>query len=278
MSSPLSAQLFELCDPELFSESVQNSEVTSGSNCCYEEYPDPAKFSLPEDSHNFGDLLQEDHGVTTNTTATTPTTTMSNTTTATPINYNGNHTPIFDTQENVENDISASIDFSPSPPFLVPPFVCPQQDQLMMDFPLGQPSQNPLPLTNSTDGLPNFTRETTLPLIGPPFITSGFINDCLSSVPPYIPLDTASPSSSFVGPMRTYMLRNMTGALSADRSGIFLGNVLMKAGWQAQDLDYQADANGGIFCSDSTQVLITEDMQVLTRFYSTLCFIFNMKF
>ncbi|XP_030463981.2 uncharacterized protein LOC115683586 [Syzygium oleosum] len=260
MSSPLSAQLLELCDPELFSESIQNSEITSCSNCCYEDCPDSSKFSLPEDSQNFGDLLQEDYGINTNTMATTPTMTTSNTTTATTTYYNGNQTAIFDPQEDVDNDISASIDFSPSPPFSVSPFVCPQQDHLMMDFPSVQLTDNQLPLTNSTDRLPNFTCETMSPLIGPPLIASVFKHDCLSSVPPYIPLDPASPWCSFIGPM-TYMPGNITGTLSADSSGIFSGSVLIKADLQARDLDYQADNNGGIFCSDPTQVLIPEDMQ-----------------
>ncbi|XP_056159430.1 uncharacterized protein LOC115691445 [Syzygium oleosum] len=184
MSSPLSAQLLELCDPELFSESIQNSEITSCSNCCYEDFPDSSKFSLPEDSQNFGDLLQEDYGINTNTMATTPTTITSNTTTAATINYNGNQTAIFGLQEDINNDISASIDFSPSPPFLVSPFVCPQQDHLMMDFPSVQLTENQLPLTNSTDRLPNCTCETMSPLIGPPLIASVFKHDCLSSVPP----------------------------------------------------------------------------------------------
>ncbi|KAK3417204.1 hypothetical protein EUGRSUZ_H02941 [Eucalyptus grandis] len=262
MSCPLSAQLFELCDPELCSESIKNSEITSCSNCCYEEYPNSSKFSSPEDLQNFGDLLQEDHGINTNTTATTPATTTSNTMTAGTINHNGNQTTFFDPQEDVDNDISASIDFSPSPPFSVSPFVCPQQDNLLMDFPSVQPTENQLPLTNSTNGLPNFTRETMSPLIGPPLIASVFKQDCFSSVPPYIPLDPASPLCSFVGSMRPYMPENMTGTLSADRSGIFSGSVLIKSDLQAQDLDYQADNNSGIFCSDPTQVLIPEDTQV----------------
>ncbi|KAK3417214.1 hypothetical protein EUGRSUZ_H02954 [Eucalyptus grandis] len=261
MSSPLSAQLLEICDPELFLESIQNSEITSCSNRCYKEYPNSSKFSLPEDLQSFGDLLQEDHGINTNTTATTPATTTSNTMTAGTMNHNGNQTTIFDPQEDVDNDISASNDFSPSPLFSVSPFVCPQQDHLLMDFPSVQLTENQLPLTNSTDGLPNFTRETMSPLIGPPLIASVFKQNCFSSVSTYIPLDPASPSCSFAGSMRTYMPENMTGTVSADRSGIFSGSVLIKADLQARDLDYQADNNSGIFCSNPTQVLIPEDMQ-----------------
>ncbi|KAF8015775.1 hypothetical protein BT93_H1341 [Corymbia citriodora subsp. variegata] len=261
MSSPLSAQLLELCDPEFVSDTIQNTEITSCSNCCHEEYPDSSKFSLPEDTQNFGDLLQEDHGINTNMTAMTPATTTSNTMTAATINYNRNQTTIFDPQEDVDNDISASIDFSPSPPFSVSSFVCPQQDHLMMDFPSVQLTENQLPLTTSPDRLPNFTRETISPLIGSPLIASVFKQDCLSSMPPYIPLDPAMPSCSFVGSMRTYLPGNMTGTLSADRSGIFSGSVLIKADLQARDLDYQADNSSGIFCSDPTQVLIPEDMQ-----------------
>ncbi|XP_048128376.1 uncharacterized protein LOC115726853 [Rhodamnia argentea] len=258
MSSLLSAQLLELCDPELFSESIQNSEITSCSNCCYEEYPDSSKFSLPEDSQDLGYLLQEDHGINTNM---TPTTTASNTTTVAIANYNRNETAIFDQQEDVDNDISASIDFSPSPPFSVSPFVCPQQDHLMMDFPSVQLTENQLPLTNSTDGLSNFTRKTMSPLIGPPLIASVFKEDCLSSMPPYIPLDPASPSCSFIGPMSMYLPGNMTGTLYADRSGIFSGSFLIKADLQARHRDYKCDNNGGIFCSDPTQVPMPEDMQ-----------------
>ncbi|KAI3683349.1 hypothetical protein L1987_83852 [Smallanthus sonchifolius] len=39
VSSPLSAQLLEFCESDLFQEPVQNSEVASSSNHCYEEQP-----------------------------------------------------------------------------------------------------------------------------------------------------------------------------------------------------------------------------------------------
>ncbi|XP_057783556.1 zinc finger protein CONSTANS-LIKE 10-like isoform X2 [Salvia miltiorrhiza] len=38
ITSPLGAQIFEFCESEFFPEALQNSEVGSSSNCCYEEH------------------------------------------------------------------------------------------------------------------------------------------------------------------------------------------------------------------------------------------------
>lgn len=104
------------------------------------------------------------------------------------------------------------------------------------------------------------------PLLGhhPP-LPSVFEEDCLSSVPSYVPLNPSSPACSFLGPaMPTYMpvSGTMTAALSTDGAGFFTGSILRGSELQFQDLDFQGD-NGGIFCPDSLQrVFNPGDLQV----------------
>lgn len=268
VSSPISAQIFEFCDSEFFQETLQNSEVTSSSNCCYEENSSYAtNLSLPPDIDKFNichDNFNGNTNTTNPTTTTTSTTTTSTTTTATANNNNSNNSNlsiIFDSQDELDNDISASIDFSSSPTLSVPQFITTQQDQF--DFSSVQPQ---LTLTNvvSADGLSQYPADPVVPLAGYP-LPAVFEEDCLSSVPSYVPLNPSSPSCSFLGPaMSTYMpAGTMTAAFSADSSGIFSGGILMGPEWQPLELEYQGD-NGGIYCPDSMQRIFNPgDMQVL---------------
>nr|XP_023901051.1 zinc finger protein HD1-like isoform X2 [Quercus suber] len=235
ISSPISAQIFDICDPELFPETLPNSEVTSSSNCCYEEN------SYATNIH----------------TSTTTTATNTNNTT----NNSSNLSIIFDSQEEIDNDISASIDFTPSPSFSVPPFLANQQDQF--DFSSVQPQ---IPLSESiVEGFSQYPAEPVAPLMGAP-LSSVFEEDCLSSVPSYVPLNPPSSSCSFLGPsLGSYMSAGAlnAAALSADNSGIFVGSILMGSELQPQELDYQGET-GGLYCPDSMQrVFNTGDLQVL---------------
>nr|XP_023901050.1 serine/threonine-protein kinase phg2-like isoform X1 [Quercus suber] len=235
ISSPISAQIFDICDPELFPETLPNSEVTSSSNCCYEEN------SYATNIH----------------TSTTTTATNTNNTT----NNSSNLSIIFDSQEEIDNDISASIDFTPSPSFSVPPFLANQQDQF--DFSSVQPQ---IPLSESiVEGFSQYPAEPVAPLMGAP-LSSVFEEDCLSSVPSYVPLNPPSSSCSFLGPsLGSYMSAGAlnAAALSADNSGIFVGSILMGSELQPQELDYQGET-GGLYCPDSMQrVFNTGDLQQL---------------
>ncbi|KAJ4722791.1 CCT motif protein [Melia azedarach] len=257
ISTPITAQIFDFCDPELFSDTLQNSEVTSSSNCCYE---DNSSYTtnprcLPSDTDKFNTSYQDNNANNTNTTTTSTTTSATAATgAATPNNNNsGNLSTIFDSQEEIDNDISASIDFSPSPPFSVPPFLSTQQFQF--DFSSMQPNQIPISDVVA-DGLSvsQYPVEPVAPLLGPPQLPSVFEEDCLSSVPSYVPLNPSSPSCSFLGPaMATYMpAGTMSATLSADSAGIFTGSILRGSELHLQELDFQGD-NGGIFCPDSLQ-------------------------
>ncbi|BFG14211.1 hypothetical protein CerSpe_004850 [Prunus speciosa] len=280
ISSQISAQIFDFCDPELFQETLQNSEVTSSPNCCYEENSSFAtNLSLPPDIETKFSTYQDNNGNTETTIAQTPTTTSTTTTTTstnttttaasnntvtnTTNNNSGNLSIIFDSQEEIDNDISASIDFSQSPPFSVPPFLVPQQEQF--DF-SSVPHQMSL-ADSVVEGFSQYPAEPVVPLMPAP-LSSVFEEDCLSSVPSYVPLNPSSPSCSFLGPGMgpPYMTAGTINpaALSADSSGIFTSSILMASELQPQDLDYQGD-NGGIFCPESLpRGFNHEDLQALS--------------
>ncbi|GMY27046.1 serine/threonine-protein kinase phg2-like isoform X2 [Fagus crenata] len=266
ISSPISDQIFDLCDPELFPETLQNSEVTSSSNCCYEENSYATSLSLPPDIETKFNGYQDNNGnpnitsnpaLTTTSTSTTTTATTTNNTT----NNSSNLSIIFDSQEDIDNDISASINFSPSPTFSVPPFLTTQQDQF--DFSSVQPQ---ISLSDAVvEGLSQYPADSVASLMGAP-LPSVFEEDCLSSVPSYVPLNPSSPCSFLGSALGTYMPAGAmnAAALSADSSGIFVGSILMGSELQPQDLDYQGE-NGGLYCPDSIQrVFNTGDLQVLS--------------
>lgn len=161
------------------------------------------------------------------------------------------------------NDISASIDFSESPSFSVPPFLT-QQDHFNLSL---VQSQMQLPDV-SAEGLSRYTTDTVGPLLGPP-LPSVFDEDCLSSVPSYVPLNPSSPSCSFLGPPMTSFMPSGT---IADSSGIFAERILLNSELQPQDLEFQGD-NAGIFCPDTVQrVFKPGDFQVGT------CLTFIIRF
>ncbi|XVE81924.1 hypothetical protein DITRI_Ditri15bG0105400 [Diplodiscus trichospermus] len=261
--SPISGPIFDFSDTDLFSEALQNSEVTS-SNCCYEDNSSYGNnVSMPPDINEQFNGYQDNNG---NTNSATPTatstiTTSTNTTaTAATNNNNSNLSIIFDSPDEIDNDISASIDFSESPSFSVPTFLT-QQDQFDLSL-----VQSQIQLADvSADGFSQYTADPVAPLMGPP-LPAVFEEDCLSSVPSYVPLNPSSPSCSFLGPgMATFMHAGaMTAALSADSSGIFAGSILLGSELQPQDLEYQGD-NAGIFCTDSVQrVFNPGDLQALS--------------
>ncbi|XP_059653037.1 zinc finger protein CONSTANS-LIKE 5-like [Cornus florida] len=260
ISSPLSAQIFDFCDPDLFPETLQNSEVASSSNCCYEEnssyttnlsFAPDIKFISSLDKNGTVNVPT----ITTTTTASTTTTTSTTTPTSTN-NNNSNLSVIFDSPEEIENDISASIDFSPSPPFSVPPFLTAQQDQFDLSS-----LQSQIPV----NGLTPYPPDPVVPLMGPT-LPAVYEEECLSSMPSYVRLNPSSPSCSFldhtIGP---YLPGNLNAALSAENSGIFNGSMIMGTELQTQELEYQGD-NGGIFCLEPLpQIINSTELQALSN-------------
>ncbi|GMI70378.1 hypothetical protein like AT1G04500 [Hibiscus trionum] len=229
--SPISGPNFYFSDNDLFSDALQNSEVTD-ENSSYGN-----NLNIPPDIEQLNGY--RNNGNTNSAPTTSTSTSTSNTATstlATTNNHNNNNLSIiFDSQD----DISASIDFSDSPSFSVPPFLT-QQDQF--DLSLVQ-SQIQLPDV-SAEGLSQYTTDTVGPLLGPP-LPSVFGDDCLSSVPSYVALNHPSPSCSFLGhPMASFM--------PGDSCGIFAERILLNSELQPRDMEFQGD-NGGIFFPDSVQ-------------------------
>ncbi|KAJ6898491.1 hypothetical protein NC652_025111 [Populus alba x Populus x berolinensis] len=220
VSSPISGQILEFCDPEFFQETLQNSEVTFSSYCCYENSSYTNNLPSPPDIDKTN-CCQDNNG---NHKYTTPTTTTASTTTTKAANTNNinnndnsNMSIIFDSRGELVSELSASIDFSPST-FSFPTFISTRNDQF--DFSFVQPQ---LAITDFVyaDGLSQYTADhPAAPITGHP-LPSVFEEDCLSSVPCYVPLNPSSPTCSFLGPaMSTCMLAGtMNAALSADCSG-----------------------------------------------------------
>ncbi|CAJ1967197.1 unnamed protein product [Sphenostylis stenocarpa] len=267
ISSPISARIFELCDPDFFPDTLQNSEVTSSSNCCHEDKSSYATTISPP-----LDLVDSKININSNSNivTTSSSTTTASTTTNNNINNNttnsNNLSIFFDSQDEIDNDISASIDFSSSPSFVVPPLlpITIQQDQF--DFSSAQPHVQLSAAGSVLKGLSQYPADPVVaPLIGAP-LASVFDDDCISSIPSYMPLNPSSPSCSYLSPgIGVYMPPpgSLTTALSSDSSGLFGGNMLLGSELQAQELDYQGE-NGGIYCTDSIQrVFNPPDLQAL---------------
>ncbi|CAN6825801.1 unnamed protein product [Brassica oleracea] len=240
ITSPLGAQIFDFCDPQLFQETFnQSTEVTSASN-------------ILDKSGSFHD----NHSGNSNTnTITTTTTENSNTYTNNKFqddeddNINADMSTIFDSHEDFENDIVASIDFSSSSmqyPALDHLLTTTNEDQF--DFAPGVQAVHQLPnISYSGDTL-------TLPhvssLAPPPLPLEIFEEDCLSSVPSYsIGLNPTSPFFRASG-LPTHMVNMNTGLLSSEsNSGLYPGHVHMGPEFnKPRDhlMDFQAD-NGGFF-------------------------------
>ncbi|GAB2294326.1 hypothetical protein Dimus_028536 [Dionaea muscipula] len=258
ISSPISAQIFEFCDPDFFTvETIHNSEVTSNSNCCYEDQSSyTANFCYPSDldekfSYKLVDIskLQTDATDNANNSITTTTftsTTMANTCTLTANNCN--LSIIFDSQEEIDNDISASIDFSPSPPFSAAPYLATiQHDQL--DF----TSQLPV----AVGPFSHYSSDGMLPLMAPQ-LPPVCEEDCLSAIPPFLRLNPQTASCSFLDP---FFPGQLSATLAADCPSFFTGTIF----GSGQELDYQGD-NTGIFCPDKLPSTYNSgDMQPLNN-------------
>ncbi|TYI05993.1 hypothetical protein ES332_A10G127700v1 [Gossypium tomentosum] len=252
--SPISGPNFYFSDNDLFSDTLQNSEITD-ENSSYGN-----NLNIPPDIEQLNNGYQNNNRNTnpTTTTSTSNTATSTNNTVATPAannNNNNNLSIIFDSPDEMGNDISASIDFSESPSFSVPPFLT-HQDHFNLSL---VQSQMQLPDV-SAEGLSQYTTDTVGPLLGPP-LPSVFDEDCLSSVPSYVPLNSSSPSGSFLGPPMTSF---MPAGTIADSSGVFAERILLNSELQPQDLEFQGD-NAGIFCPDTVQrVFKPGDLQGLS--------------
>ncbi|KAI3791062.1 hypothetical protein L2E82_04633 [Cichorium intybus] len=230
VSSPLSAQILEFCESELFPEAIQNSEVASSSNCCYEDQSSyTTNVSFPPDIIKYPDP--------TDNTTKAPTTT-------------NNFSIIFD-EEITENNL----DYTISQHLSIPRCQFANQEQFDLSL-----LQNQIPLTDQNDTFngpittyshphPN---DHVVPIIGPS-LPAVCEDDCLSAMPPskFMRLNkTSSPNCSFMDPsVNSYLSGNSNLALPADSSSVFNGNLFLGNEVQPHELDFKGD-NGGIFCQD----------------------------
>ncbi|XP_027116670.2 uncharacterized protein [Coffea arabica] len=246
ISSPINAQIFDFCESELFPETLQNSEVASNSNCCYEEHSSySTNLSLTPDMNRYANnLLVKDEPPETATTTHAVTSTMTTTTT----NNNSNLSVIFDSTDDIENDISVSIDFSNSTAYNIPQYVHNQLDQFDYSSLNARSS-----VTDVADGsLAQYPGEPpAVPLMAPP-MPPVYEEECLSAMPPYMRLSTSSPSCSLLDPtIGPYLPGNLNAALAAENPGIFSGGCLfLGTELPPQELEFQGE-NGGIFCPDA---------------------------
>ncbi|CAK9329227.1 unnamed protein product [Citrullus colocynthis] len=262
ISSPINAQIFDFCDPELFTETLQNSEFNSCSNCCYDKNSPYATnlSNSPDQTDNNCNGNGNSNGNTIAAAASFIPANDASAATNITTNSTSNLTAILDSQEELDNDISASIDFSPSASFSIPQYLTIQSGH----FDVSQ-VQSQMPLVDPMiEGLVQCPMAPVGTLIDED-LPSIYVDDCLSSLTSYMPLNPSSPSCSFVGAtMATYLpTTSMNPATSTVEScGMFslLGTEL-----QPQDLDYQGD-NCGLYSQDCMQGTFNPaDLQVLNN-------------
>ncbi|XP_058202105.1 uncharacterized protein LOC131316692 isoform X1 [Rhododendron vialii] len=260
VSSPLSAQLFDLCDADLLREALESPEVNSSPNFCYEEScPYPQKLPFDPNINSLANSTVDKYGTMPKTATATATAAdmppNGPVTTAATNNTNNDHLSIlFHSSEEIENDISASIDFSPSVPFSLPAYLVNQQDQF--------------DLFQSQNSFPHFTSDPIPPLMGTHQLPSGFERECLSIMPSYARLNAnSSTSSSFLEPNTgSYLPSNLTATFSApDNSRFFNGNLYTGNEMHIQELEFQGD-NGGIFCPEPLpRIFHSGELQALSN-------------
>ncbi|KAL3507526.1 hypothetical protein ACH5RR_032908 [Cinchona calisaya] len=192
-------------------------------------------------------LVKDEQPETATTTQAMTSTIMTPTTT----NNNSNLSVIFDdSPDDIENDISASIDFSNSTAYTIPQYLHNQQDQCDYSS-LNSTRRIVIDMTDGslTDQYPS--EPPVVPLMAPP-MPSVYKEECLSAMPPYTRLTTTSlPSCSLIDPtIGPYLPGNLNAALAAESSGILPGCLFHGTELPPQEIEYQGE-NGRIFYPDS---------------------------
>ncbi|XP_009617219.1 uncharacterized protein [Nicotiana tomentosiformis] len=260
MPSPLSDQILNFCESEFFPE-IQNSEVASSSNgCCYDEQ---SSYSPNLDLNKFQSTSEKnDDTITISTRAATSTTNVSPSRANNSNNYDDNNNSnslsiIFDTQEEIENDIATSIDFTitPSTNFIVPDHFLQQQDE---QFDVNPLNNHHSPVTDVISvPLSHQYHQNHFPIV--PLMGSSlghlYEEESLSSIPPYMRVVTSSPSCSLLDPIiGNYIQGNLNTIIPSEASAIFAAaaNSALFYGSQLpnQELEFQ-EGNSRIFCPDA---------------------------
>lgn len=244
ISSPITAEIFDFCDNELFpSQTLTTSEAASCSNCCHDDNSYySAGMSLPPNG-NFGGGF-DDNGI--NTAAGTTAAIVATD------NICSNYSMIFQSQDDMDNNVSGSINFSPCGPFSVqvPQYLATASQENQFEIVPNDPV--------TTDGVTQYPNQVIEPLITTHPLEPVFEDECLSSVPSIPPPCTLLDLS--LGP---YLLDNLSPTLSAADnfigSNLFMGSEIQ----QPQSLSYQEDCNS-YFCHGTIpRTFYTGDIQVL---------------
>ncbi|KAI7746005.1 hypothetical protein M8C21_019000 [Ambrosia artemisiifolia] len=223
VSSPLSAQILEFCESDLFQETIQNSDVASASNCYEEQSSYVNGISFPPDMTKY----------------TTPTTTTTTTATTTD-GGNDNYTPLFE-EKNIENDISAPQEYTNIHEY---PFsnqdqfdlsLLQNQLQFAMDGPI---MPYPHPNDQATDVLSMMGVCESECMSMPPSKCMRLNNNNNPSSPNHCFLDHPY-----------FPSRNSNSMLPIESCGIFNGSLSFANEIQAHELDFLGD-NGGFFFPD----------------------------
>lgn len=256
ISSPINAQILEFCESDLFPEALQDTEVASTSNCCYEE-PSSYANNLPLNTSQEINKISNTNISSTNTTKTTST--------PQPNDHTNNLPLVFVSSEDIDNDISASIRFSPSPQFSMPSkfLDAQQQEEETFDISLlhNELGINDAPAVEAAV-LPQYAGDLSIvpPLFGPN-LPPLHEEDCLPSMPNCSFLDLE---------INSYIPSNINVTLPSENCGGFNGSMFMGTELQPQELDYQGD-NGGIFCAEPLQPQVyNSDLQVLEFLYQNI--------
>ncbi|KAL3648738.1 hypothetical protein CASFOL_005141 [Castilleja foliolosa] len=253
ISSPLGDQLLEFCESELFPETLQNSEVTSTSNnnCSYED-----QSSYQFDTNNYNNEISINP----------PAPPITATDSTTPTDGDGpqtnNFSIIFD-DDQLENDISASIDFTPSPSFSAPHHNQYYNNNNNDNNNNNQELFNISSLNNHLSindhhmmneyGPSSERWSMQPPVVGPPPLPTSYEDECLSYVPSYIRLRPSQPACSLMDTMMPPFLPpcNMNNtSFSAEMFAGINGGLMLENGLTHQDLDFEGDS-GGLFLPDN---------------------------
>ncbi|KAJ8561220.1 hypothetical protein K7X08_027410 [Anisodus acutangulus] len=264
MSSPLSDEILNFCESEFF-PNVQNSEVASSSNCCSYEEQSSHSNNLEIKFNNTIEKNEEANFTTVTSNIINPSRTNKNNDDNNNINNNNNDLSIiFDTQEDqIENDISASIEFTQDASFSIPHHLLhPQQDL----FDINSLTNQQIKMNDVSDGSLQVQHHyppdqpPIVPLMGPPL---GHIYDdeSLSSMPSYMRVNTSSsPSCPLLDPnLANYLPLNsnttmhnaessalLAAAAATPGGGLFFGTEFPPV----QELYFQGDS-GRLFCPDA---------------------------
>ncbi|CAN4095663.1 unnamed protein product [Withania somnifera] len=267
MSSPLSDQILNFCESELF-PNIQNSEVASSSNCC--SYEEQSSYSNNLEMNNrFSNTMEKNE-------QTNITTVTSNVISPSRINNNNKDKDNDNDNNNINsNDLSIifdhqedQIEFTQDANFSIPHHLLQSQHQDLFD--INSLNDQHLKMTDHvSDGslqqahhqYPS-DQPPIVPLMGPPLVHF-YEDESLSSVPSYmrVPTSSSSPSCPLLDPiLANYLPLNSSTTMSnAESSAILAAAAAATPGGglffgtefpPVQELDFQGDS-GRLFCPDA---------------------------